>query len=693
MSDYLLSISIGPVQGFIAAARRTRDFWMGSIILSEVSKAVARYLVDGPSGGGRGPLGGDIGRLIFPAPCKGMDLEPIPIDAITDRAPVERFSASNVLLCRVGDVPDDATAAAKHMRGIADEARNAANGRWKEFALKALATVEETNTPEIEQWLNGGPAPGFQYINEYMWRCQYERDDVVEFYAAWAREDGVGYEEARRRVVRLLAGRKALRDFPPWGCGAAGVPKSSLDGARESVRKREGSPLGRPVLARGGLRMKPDEELDLVGLTKRVHFGSNDVRFPSVSRFAVDPWVRGVLITARCERGVNDAWKKLIAACEELRQNEIAMERKARDRGLFPWLGDFRFEGTLLFPTRHKELAEEADDRNEAKEHLKAVASALGTLCDKKYGVDEPSPYLAILAADGDRMGRMLSAIKDARRHRDVSRCQSEFAAAVRDEIRKVFRGACAYAAADDVLAFLPVDQCIACANRLRRMFKDMVAEKLTKKEEDVFSDSMTAEERKSCGGVPTLSVGIAIGHFMEPLEDLLSYARQAEERAKNPEPEDKARGQQERNGLAVAIHARGGAPFTIRDNWGRGDMPPIIKRLTAWTDADREGALSAKAAYDLRGLAREYLAGESLWTPQNLEDALRREARRLVGRKRGSGDSGAELRASVRTIIDSEIHRPADLLTLAHELILGHWLAEAESLAAGGRKRAGGLG
>ena len=41
MSD-LLAISIGPVQDFISAARKTRDLWFGSHLLSEISKAAAR---------------------------------------------------------------------------------------------------------------------------------------------------------------------------------------------------------------------------------------------------------------------------------------------------------------------------------------------------------------------------------------------------------------------------------------------------------------------------------------------------------------------------------------------------------------------------------------------------------------------------------------------------------------------------
>ena len=38
---YLITLSVGPVQDFIAAARRTRDLWFGSYVLSEVSKAAA----------------------------------------------------------------------------------------------------------------------------------------------------------------------------------------------------------------------------------------------------------------------------------------------------------------------------------------------------------------------------------------------------------------------------------------------------------------------------------------------------------------------------------------------------------------------------------------------------------------------------------------------------------------------------
>lgn len=44
---YIMVISIGPVQGFIASARRTSDFAYGSWLLSELAKAIALKLHTG----------------------------------------------------------------------------------------------------------------------------------------------------------------------------------------------------------------------------------------------------------------------------------------------------------------------------------------------------------------------------------------------------------------------------------------------------------------------------------------------------------------------------------------------------------------------------------------------------------------------------------------------------------------------
>ena len=45
MPRHLLLVDIGPVQTFIAQARRTRDLWLGSALLSSVSRAAAEAIL------------------------------------------------------------------------------------------------------------------------------------------------------------------------------------------------------------------------------------------------------------------------------------------------------------------------------------------------------------------------------------------------------------------------------------------------------------------------------------------------------------------------------------------------------------------------------------------------------------------------------------------------------------------------
>src|SRR5262249_6054713 len=151
----------------------------------------------------------------------------------------------------------------------------------------------------------------------------------------------------------------------------------------------------------------------------------------------------------------------------------------------------------------------------------------------------EPGPYFATLAADGDHMGEALSTIDDIGRHRQLSLDLAGFATAARDKVKN-HRGCLVYSGGDDVLAFVPVDRVLDCARALHTRFGEV----------------------DSVGRRLTLSVGIAIGHFMDPLEDHLLHAREAERAAKSAdldpytnEPVPKS----ERNGLAVHFYPHSG--------------------------------------------------------------------------------------------------------------------------------------
>jgi CRISPR-associated protein Cmr2 len=105
--------------------------------------------------------------------------------------------------------------------GIADGARVAAQGRWKAEADGVLKDADISGEIVWERW-------------------NRQVDDVVECYAAWVPlEKAEHYSRQRQRVMRLLAGRKACRNFGPSRETEMLIPKSSLDGARETVLVRK----------------------------------------------------------------------------------------------------------------------------------------------------------------------------------------------------------------------------------------------------------------------------------------------------------------------------------------------------------------------------------------------------------------------------------------------------------------------
>jgi CRISPR-associated protein Cmr2 len=183
MTAHLLQLSLGPVQEFIAAARRTRDLWFGSHLLSEISKAAALSVRR------------EGGKLIFPD--NDLDLS----------AGHEGVTVANVILA---ELP------AGDPKTIASAAKQAAHDRWRQFANSVY-----DECPEITQ-----------IVYADTWNKQVE--DVIEFYAAWVSFTPETYPKQRKRLARLLAGRKRCRDFLP-AKGREGVFKSSLDGLRETV--------------------------------------------------------------------------------------------------------------------------------------------------------------------------------------------------------------------------------------------------------------------------------------------------------------------------------------------------------------------------------------------------------------------------------------------------------------------------
>ncbi len=493
MTAHLLLITLGPVQDFIAQARRTRDHWYGSHLLSELARAAARTMIAGGA------------RLIFPALEQG-DEELDPCQAPLRSNGIPPLSIGNKLLA---EVPAEIDAA-----DLARATRDSVRSFWRDdIAARVRQDCVGLLANDIDAaWVE-------------------QIDSCLEFLATWA--PNVDYQIARRSVEQAIAARKNLRDFQPWHNVRGHVPKSSLDGARETVLRHHSQ---RDVRLAQKYRIAEREQLDAVGLVKRA--GGKPEQFVSIVNVAFGPW----LDLARQE--APGALEDLKTACRQ-----TGVSRIERD---LPCTAHFKFDAEIFLPSRWNAIFEHqepnGDTRTWGRRYVQPVLSKL----------KDPYPYVACLAADGDRMGAVIGALRTADAHRLLSAALAKFAEKARDIVEQSHGGTLIYAGGDDVLAFVPLPTVLACAEELRQTFADSMARSLP---------------QLSPAESPTLSVGVGIGHIMEGMGDLLALGREAERCAKTG-----GENATKRNALAIIVDKRSGAKRSWRSQWDDRKGNPVAR-------------------------------------------------------------------------------------------------------------------
>lgn len=128
MTQYVLTLSIGPVQGFIASARRSRDLWSGSWLLSEMAKAAAKSLFEARA------------QMVFPFVDETTKDRLEPCDRMDDN-----FSVGNKIQVQV-EAADDAA-----VRDLVEQAKAAAQSRFETIARQALQDLNAALRVEIWQ--------------------------------------------------------------------------------------------------------------------------------------------------------------------------------------------------------------------------------------------------------------------------------------------------------------------------------------------------------------------------------------------------------------------------------------------------------------------------------------------------------------------------------------------------------------
>lgn len=610
--QYLISIAIGPVQEFIASARRSRDLWFGSWLLSELSKAAAHAIIEQP--------GCSHDSLIFPRITDAKDLQP-----------GSDFNVVNKLLALIE--ASDPTSFGKQIKGAID-------GRLRTIRNQAWQRLGDNN--HFERKI-----------------AELQVDDLIEFFWAAVPYDPNNYKTTRDRVESLLAARKTTRDFAAVRWGQAGVPKSSLDGLRESVIHEDAYKQSEEKLRRA-YDVRPGEPLCGVGLLKRLGRRHNPGRSHNDDSFFSTPHVAALPLLEQLkddtQRAAVQEYLGKLWQCgmdEKKDLNEVPLPPSGSAHPVYG-----RRDGHLLFEERLREYFPPKEKPNERKQAEAALRRLLKTAFDDQ----RPIPYYALLLADGDGMGKTIDVITDIDRHRKLSQKLSEFAGSVRDIVENRpgddmpgHQGSLVYAGGDDMLAFVPLHRVLDCALVLNREFNRQLGD---------FS-FIDGEGKKV---QLTLSVGIAISHFIEPLSDALDLARAAEKTAKSLPGKD---------ALCIKISKRGGAITTVQGKWGKFD-----ERLRWFVELHRTDAVPDGAAYELRQLAEDF----KHFSPANKKEAIPAEVNRILKRKRarhGEQDLAAEVREIVIAGLRDELAVNVDdkrnpLRQLADELIVARLLADA---------------
>jgi CRISPR-associated protein Cmr2 len=457
----------------------------------------------------------------------------------------------------------------------------------------------------------------------------------------------------------LLAARRNVRDFAPWGQWENGCAldlperhavKDALSGKEEVIGSedwqkslpevpghlfKEGDRLGAMNLIK---RVWPRVVLEPLGLRRTP-------RFNSVPAVAAADWV----IETLDHLGENpEAW----AAALDF-QSHLVAERANIPEEIPDSANETEWFTRLDAGLFH---AGEWDRMGGGDAEAKAKAKSLLSRLHQKAG-DSPSRYVAILAMDGDSMGAWVSGamspswkaqlsqetiraffdnesipghahrrkLLDSPRHvspsyhLQFSEALGNFSIYLAGAIVEAFHGRLIYSGGDDVVAMLPARHALPCALALRKAFRgeaDLAdafpgCQSLHESHEGfVALDGESAAFKKTKRflprGVPLvvpgmradISAGIACGHMHAPLQNLVQAARHALDRAK-ADPDKGA--------FAVSLFKRSGESIEWAAKWNS----RAISVAGEFLDLTESGSLSGKFPYALAGLLRPYEAGK----------------------------------------------------------------------------------
>jgi CRISPR-associated protein Cmr2 len=316
------------------------------------------------------------------------------------------------------------------------------------------------------------------------------------------------------------------------------------------------------------------------------------------------------------------------------------------------WLLEESFEPEKI-THEYREVQLDDQKRREALSALRRLLRAVRGVRDELQarGIlwairERPNRYLAILSADGDKMGNWVSG-KQLRDHKvtygmfldetvpqatwhdtprfispavhyAISTALSNFAVKiVRHVVEERYSGKLVYAGGDDVKALLPVEDVLPVMQELQALYSGTTPAGFVE---------LNNETLMVMGTKATISIGVAIVHHAHPLAHALEQSAAAlKSGAKEGQAFAIRHAEGKRNAFALYLFKRSGEALQIGSKWQtdhtKQTVIPIIQKAAC---AFQTGWLSSKLAYRMLDDARIFT------TPELREKAAQAELKRL---------------------------------------------------------------
>lgn len=416
-----LHFSIGPVQGFVAQSRRTRDLWGSSYLLS----FLAAHAMSGARRAG--------GLIIRPR----INDDPMLrwVEGRGEGAPPTLGSLPNQFTVELEDADVGAVAreAERHLRAAWQRLCQAV---WERYVAQASTLGNGT---------------------EAIWKRQTEGFWELLWVAGAPDDHGV---LARRKLWRTHAlpeeaGDKCtvMPDLQEVSGHVRATDRVQQDAFWNAVRARTGE-----------LDLRDNERLCAIALVKRLYprvsqaalgWAIDVAHWPSTVDVAAVPWSLRILGADPKE---GEAFATAVAAATDhaLTGGVSSLVRAHPEARRFLRLDGNWFQRSFLASPRLTPLSDE-----------NARASLLARLDALTATEGSPPIYFALLLADGDRLGGLVASLGSE----VVATALATFTQAV-PSIVTARHGVTIYAGGDDVLALLPVEGALDCAREIEQAYR-----------------------------------------------------------------------------------------------------------------------------------------------------------------------------------------------------------------------------